>query len=1692
MANELRDNQVHTIGSQDSDTAPKLMPADRVAYLLNLRSNQSGQKGVGINIMGTTLIPNSMLPEGNNLGIGHAKDEKNNKLYLFNFNDQALHGIYVLDYLSRIITPVILNLTDTNSVDVLRFSPDNRITHANVVNGILYWVDGLNKARKANIAKCIDKTTTGYAGIVTEDLITVYKATGVYAPKAVYFTDLTRTSNYVYGLQFKFIYRLHYADFEISNWSDFGNVPLPPNESFLGTDSISFNNNRIDVTVETGSRDVTKIEIGVKIIDATGEVSGGFDWAGCAILNKKQLSIGDNTVYTYQFYNDGSYWVLDQELISRPYNFIPRIPQTQEFLNVSMAYGNEEEGFEDVPIVAKVDVTFQPFYLPDGTVSQLNHPVFTAQMFNPPSSHGGVFNTWWTTNTQFEIGEDVKKGNTYIIQNNQNGSSFTYVATLTDSAITVANAIKNFLRLVDAVGTGSFANEHTDGDGNVLWDFVIEAHEGQPPITFTTSVAPVNYSTLLDNGLSVNCIKQGDTRKYSVVYEDDDQKTTLSYTCDGLSVRTPFETETLLGQSQPIGLQQAIHTISLQSQPPIWAKKWRLMRTPDLVDFIQMLIQQVITVTVANEATYLDLVVGSLFTYQKIHPETVLKYEFVRGDRVRIISNLSALPDGPPLPYTPYFETEVLNYSIDTEEFVNDTIITDGTNAVAPGKGVKADYVGKNIMINGIERTITGISGSKYVLDADINGDGFGTPFIALTFPNYTFIDRRGILRIVKPPASYNVVDLSKVEVYHPKKNSNDEGFQDFNDFQMKFDIANWGTDTRAHMGNIQNQDGTSAGSLISTPAIIQVTQGDVYVRNRALPTSNDSDNPQVVIDKICDPNYSDFYQSNFYNLGRVYPQDQGQGVVKFPGRIRFSTSYIQDTQINGLNDFNSQDRVDYVDSFGAIVLLRFIGDYLFVFKQLKTAWTPVNKKIIVDNAGNETLATSDKLLNDLRYAIWDGGIGNNGLGWVQEGDYQYIPSPNSGVFLRIANDGSIPISSLYSFDKKARDILAFVNKYNLNLYGGVDRENGEVIWSLQPFTPYIFDNDFNAGDWQTITNAFPDGTTWAITQQPVNSTATIVDDNIEITDTNTLGNDVFKYQGTLPDNTKTPVFNFCFTVVEPVNRKISYIVDPSTIYCRHILGPGISGENNDGNQSYKVLKEIYIDDQSLAGNKMPNIQNISPEAVVDNSSNITYNQFENVTPTGGTNNDIWYNEPADMLYKNILGSWFLLTDRVLNTYYQAPILNTIDCQIPFYSAQKSGVATKDDCTGSTQGTDVTYIVPAGKYTSLTSQIDADNMAQADVDANKQSNADSQGICLPAAILNNHLVEQGAPDPFIDINSQIKVDGNDVSDLFTNGDDLNIPAKPGSILEFTAYTFVTSTAIDPLMYLVVTKNGIQVFKDNTPVVDGNLVRYTTVAESGAVYDASIYSTNVNSFTNARQSEIFTKSTCGSGMSGTAVEYVVSAGVYTSTVSQADADSQATADIAANGQANADTNGDCVETSNVGTLLVDYFEDTGVDACFYCSTPGTDELNQIVASSANGGPLQLPNDGRDPSGCYIVSSDKLSGPPTRRFGANLIYFVLKYPAINIFTFDIDGRSDMAQVVSGNYAKRDSGEGYLIMSLYTDGVSIIPGVSGATTADIENYSTNVISGANGAVGVGVGAKILRLTYNVSANTITATTF
>lgn len=1210
----------HTFTSGiDTVTAEEYLANDKARKILNCNSLSTavGDVGVITNVKGNTLIPNT-LPSGENKTIGYAVDEESNNLYIFNCNSNKYHGIYRFNSLDKTIIPVLINLTDTSDIDILRFDPKYRILHADVVrNELLYWVDGLNPARKTNITKLLDKSSKGYGVSVREEYINAYKVAPIYSPDAEYFSDNTKQFNRLYGRLYKFIYRFIYDDGEKSNWSDMGNVALPNNEPISGITSIPSNNNGIKITVETGSPIVKQIEIAMQSTDAS-TTDGILNFVTIANLDKRVLGINNDSTYVYSFYNDASYTVTDMAKVIRPYSYLPKIPRCQSFVKNALTYANFYEGFPTVEISTEVTVTYNDLGIDPGTVNEFNKPVFV-RTAHSVSYVGGKRPR--ITNETLSIGSDVKKGNVFTLNMSAGGglsTTWTYTATAFDTSQTVANYFRNKINTwYGIVFTDSVTEVSVDSDQTASFSYTLQSTEY---FDAYPSVTPIQFNSLKDTGQSLNNIKLGSSIKLGIIYEDQDGRKSLVYTNDNLVVS--IDTINSLE-----GLKQPVITLKIKHRPPVWAKYYQIVRSNDLVygDYIQMLVQDVTEIDASNGGEYLDLVVGSLFTYQKLHENTVLQYTFEKGDRIRLISSFNA--DTSEQTYYNFYESEVLSYKDTVTEVKTESAkTTENSPNVEIGGATNDDDVGKVILINGVERTIASVlNGNTYTVNRNYPSDG--------TYATYSIIDRRGTLRIRKPPVDVvpEVKDLSLVEIYKPSTGLSSTESKLFNEFDQKFDILNWGTETRSHAGASQNQDGTNDTTLSTTPAIIIINNGTAYVRNRELPITNNIPGAQVLIGAIEDSGFSDFYNSTFNNNGRVTVEDTGDGEVHFGSRVRFSNNFIEDTRINGLNDFNNADREDYNDQYGDIMRTFFDQNRLYAFKSLKDTWIPVGQSILSQADGTPVVGLSNKLLGNMQYFGYEGGIGNNPESLAYNASWIYHVMPNAGVVVRIGGDGITPISEIYEVDNEIRNRIKDAVKNGVAILGGFDRESGVFVLSIGEYRVKIYDDQFIEGLWTLVDEELTDAT-FEIVYAPLNGTAEFTN-GTQITYTPNegyVGNDTIVYRAIVNGVPRQPT-NICITVTPLVEQK-AWRQKESSYYC--VLEDGVG----TGYKGWATLEQYGISTSTPTGEEKPNVESdadyvapvYDPESCNPNPDQFTFTdltdkeistQYESntITVTGNT-----------------------------------------------------------------------------------------------------------------------------------------------------------------------------------------------------------------------------------------------------------------------------------------------------------------------------------------------------------------------------------------------------------------------------------------------------------------------------------------
>lgn len=316
-----------------------------------------------------------------------------------------------------------------------------------------------------------------------------------------------------------------------------------------------------------------------------------------------------------------------------------------------------------------------------------------------------------------------------------------------------------------------------------------------------------------------------------------------------------------------------------------------------------------------------------------------------------------------------------------------------------------------------------------------------------------------------------------------------------------------------------------------------------------------------------------------------------------------------------------------------------------------------------------------------------------------------------------------------------------------------------------------------------------------------------------------------------------------------------------------------------------------------------------------------------------------------------------------------------------WYNVDKSKVFYKNDCEDGFIGAPYTYTVEAGKYTSDVSQEDADKKALDDIERNGQEQANLNGECIEdpnyfigkasARVQKNDcdaesqtgsfvdLTEKdlaGYPDAFVSRESQEAA--NALAEAAMEEQKQDLANKKGTCIDKNQFVGVYSK--------VFTKDncegegvGSQVTVDQDDVTGGPFTSYESQEAANALARAAveqqgqaIANRDGHCTWTGKYSEEFTKNDCDEGQVGskiTVTEQDVVGAPFTSTVSQDDANNKAQAAVKEQGQAIANSKGNCENM----TVYAGHYSKRFVPECEACHK-GVEM--EVTAEMVNGSPV----------------------------------------------------------------------------------------------------------------------------------------
>lgn len=316
-----------------------------------------------------------------------------------------------------------------------------------------------------------------------------------------------------------------------------------------------------------------------------------------------------------------------------------------------------------------------------------------------------------------------------------------------------------------------------------------------------------------------------------------------------------------------------------------------------------------------------------------------------------------------------------------------------------------------------------------------------------------------------------------------------------------------------------------------------------------------------------------------------------------------------------------------------------------------------------------------------------------------------------------------------------------------------------------------------------------------------------------------------------------------------------------------------------------------------------------------------------------------------------------------------------------WYNVEKSKVFYKNDCEDGFIGAPYTYTVEAGKYTSDVSQEDADKKALDDIERNGQEQANLNGECIedPNYFIGKASVRvqkndcdaesqtgsfvdltekdlAGYPDAFVSRESQEAA--NALAEAAMEEQKQDLANKKGTCIDKNQFVGVYSK--------VFTKDncegegvGSQVTVDQDDVTGGPFTSYESQEAANALAQAAveqqgqaIANRDGHCTWTGKYSEEFTKNDCDEGQVGskiTVTEQDVVGAPFTSTVSQDDANNKAQAAVKEQGQAIANSKGNCENM----TVYAGHYSKRFVPECEACHK-GVEM--EVTAEMVNGSPV----------------------------------------------------------------------------------------------------------------------------------------
>lgn len=1000
------------VAGMDLDSESRYVSPDSTRLQRNTRYDGSLQATAGAttNLLGNELMGLGAFELfGTPTVIGSCFDEKRDDVIFFVHNTNGHHtifsyNIYTGAVIRRLISDEAYWVKDGSALD---FSLTNRIHDAQVIGDVLYFRDN-KRPRRLNLLKSINIGAPNNYPYIDNSVIDAIKYPPLQPCEAVLNTDFNRLINSIRGSSFQFRYRYLYDDFGYSVCSPISKPCIPKsgysyNGDWLQEQGI---NNVIDVTVKTGGCSVIAIDI-------LARIGNSGDWFIAHTLNKKNLGIADNDTYLWKFYNNSMVSAVDQNDISRPFDYLPKLANSQALLDGKyLSYGGCLQGFDNIPVFCGLNVVKEA--LPTNPASNTNIFSYIVDQYqynalNSVSKLCVIFVDAGllpivaaNPNYIMAINIEFYKSEAYI-----NGDTKEY-------ALDPAGNANSVQSLHDAIK--SYINTDFNGiakAGDTLPVQTPPIPEEFPfPLSIPAELAvfpweflgyyPTEVRVRIDfyekgTGTTKRIYggaKSGATHKFGLVYSDEAGRLSTVQTDDTLEIYVKNIHETAIGEisANSNNFRNRIDWEIFHS-PPEWATKyhWVYAGRKEIGAYRQYVIgggdpsdtaiwnepgddvSTYVSLAALNRLTLAPTYENGTFVINNpsVHfpiPNSLLEpYIFTKGDRIKF---LTSPVDVTTPPEYPLGERIVNRYDVEILGYVTD---------------VDAD----NVDVIRIQR---------------INFD------------------------------SEEINKGTLVEIYTPRKSYSDDVYYEMGE---TYDIVTTPGGIKVHSvvsGSFETVD--VVHMLRAMPYRIAPYPGEVAGRYMFWVESD---------------NFSDFFESPVFCNGRINLYD-ATAEEKYYDIIRRSNPYFAETKTNGLGSFEYDKYLPLGSEYGDITKIIQVGYTLKILQERKLTSVYVGKNGLRQAGadGAQVVVATDNVFNTTNPSELPYGCADPDSVVVRERQMFFFDR-NSKCIVRDSANGPVDISSEWKVSGLIRPLADSIATNGGLVIAGANNKYGEILFTFAP-----------------------------------------------------------------------------------------------------------------------------------------------------------------------------------------------------------------------------------------------------------------------------------------------------------------------------------------------------------------------------------------------------------------------------------------------------------------------------------------------------------------------------------------------------------------------------------------------------------------------------------------------------------------